>query len=33
MIRVVEETDVERLFFTELVKRGVHVKLESNDDG
>ena len=28
----VEETDIERLFFTELVKRGVHVRIESNRD-
>lgn len=27
---VVEETEVERLFFTELVKRGIHVTVESN---
>lgn len=27
---VVEETDVERLFFTELVKRGIPVTIESN---
>lgn len=27
---VVEETEVERLFFTELVKRGIHVAIESN---
>ena len=28
----VEETDIERLFFTELVKRGIHVRIESNRD-
>ena len=28
---VVEETEVERLFFTELVKRGIHVTVESNN--
>ncbi len=26
----VEETDIERLFFTELVRRGLHVRIESN---
>ena len=29
-IGAVEETDIERLFFTELVKRGIHVLVESN---
>lgn len=28
----VEETDIERLFFTELVKRGIPVRIESNRD-
>lgn len=28
----VEETDIERLFFTELVRRGIHVTVESNRD-
>ena len=32
IVNVVEETSVERLFFTELVKRGVHVTIESNHD-
>ena len=30
IISVVEETDIERLFFTELVKRGIPVTVESN---
>ena len=29
--RTIEETDVERLFFTQLVKMGLHVKIESNE--
>ena len=28
----VEETDIERTFFTELVKRGIHVTVESNNE-
>ena len=27
---ILEESDIEREFFTRLVKQGVHVKIESN---
>ena len=30
LVNVCEETEIERLFFTELVRRGIHVTLESN---